>query len=151
MFNDQVNPTIRNCIFSFNTIVASDGIAAGGGICNINSAPAISNCTFSYNKVYSSNALFGDGEARGGAFYNNGSFSTSIVTQSTFDHNETEANNRSQGGAVYNESASKPEFENCIFSNNACGVATGSNSWANGAAIFNTTSANVKATNCPFL
>ncbi|WP_410221555.1 choice-of-anchor Q domain-containing protein [Pedobacter sp.] len=138
MRNDNVSPTVRNCIFT-NNKAAGNGAGVfntggtplfvnctfsanicsyqinsndvgGGGMANRNSMPTLINCTFSDNRNYSSFSS-GNSGGGGGALYNY--HSDAVVTNCTFADNTA----GSMGGAVYNRAAS-PVFTNCRFLNN---------------------------------
>jgi hypothetical protein len=137
MYNDNVSPTVANCVFYANMGVN------GAGMANRNSAsPTVTNCSFSYNLSGSgaamindsanpvvTNSTFSDNLAitNGGAMMNYQASPT--VTNSTFS-----SNNATFGGAILNAFASAPVLTNCTFSGNDASTS--------GGAMYNTGSSN---------
>lgn len=151
MYNAGISVTVRNCTFTGNTIVAptsTTNLIAGAGMCNYNATAFVSDCIFTHNRVIANNSNLG--QARGGALYNHGTLSNSTFTRCSFLYNESQANHRAQGGAVYNDQASKPRYYNCTFSYNNCAASPSTYGWTNGAAMFNGSSVNVQIYNCLF-
>ena len=104
---DNSSPTIKNCIFTYNTAVWN-----GGAINNDHSSPLIDNCEFITNV-----ALNNDG---GGI--NNGYESHPSITNCTFIANYA----YDWGGAIRNVFSSNPTISNCLIiyniSNRGAGI-----------------------------
>ncbi|MEM6965187.1 MAG: T9SS type A sorting domain-containing protein [Bacteroidota bacterium] len=134
LYNKQASPTIRNCKIYYNhagyggggnyndistlriencEFFANEGSFRGGAMYTDNSTPKIYNCTF-----YNNHAYF-DTVGVGGAIFNN--FSSPEVINCTFYKNSA----TNLGGAINNNSFSKPKYYNSIF-------------WENGDEIANT-------------
>jgi hypothetical protein len=53
MYNENGNPTVRNCTFNWNLAWVSDSYNAnGGGMYNKDGSPTVTNCTFSGNEAW---------------------------------------------------------------------------------------------------
>jgi predicted outer membrane repeat protein len=114
MWNYSGNPILRNLIFNENSA------SQGGGICNeISSSPSLSNVTFGNNFA----------EDGGGGMYNS-SNSNPILTDVSFNNNETGGLYKEDGGGMYNDNSS-PTLTNVTFSENSA---------ENGGGMFNTNS-----------
>ena len=92
MLNDGSNPTVTNCIFRGNTVIAFDD-GGGGGMGNINASPIITGCVFDDNLA--------DGFKRGAGMFNDGG--GPIVTNCTFIDNLNDG--FEDGGGMYNRNA----------------------------------------------
>ncbi len=99
MFNNNGNPTVKNCIFKNN-----DAFSKGGGVYNFESSPEFTNCIFIGNE-----AIY---LGSGGAIYNH--TSSPKFTSCIFNDNWSKA----EGGAIYNRNSSSPEITNCTFTEN---------------------------------
>ena len=127
MFNNNVSPTVKNCVFTGNTAVY-----AGGAVCNNNASPRFVSCTFLGNKTtfeYNTDYLGG-----GGAVLN--WYGSPVFAQCTF-----KSNSSLYGGAMDNY-ASSSILENCIFARNRSTYV--------GGAMLNCYNATVAVTNCTF-
>ena len=133
MFNYQSSPTVRNCVFTYNSISAYEFTIEGGGAGMYNefASPTIENCVFSYNY------LFGcSGWLNGGAgMYNDGA--APKIVDCRFENND--GNN---GGGMMNISGANPEVVNCTF--------IGNNATFSGGGLNNTNDADAMIVNCLF-
>jgi predicted outer membrane repeat protein len=102
MDNYYCNPTIINCLFSYN-----GAHYYGGGMYNVGSEPNIINCTFSENSA-----------DHGGGMSNAGS--NPHVVSCTFNSNHAWV-----GGGISNERFDNPNISKCIFRNNSAGHSGG--------------------------
>jgi len=125
MYNDQVSPTVRNCIFKNNN---SDFF--GGAVFNHRNKPDISGCVFKNNTARFGGAImnqetpgqisatvFMDNHAskHGGALFNHSRVSTTIVN-SVFVGNRT----KGHGAGAYNLYKADAKFAHCTFFKNYC-------------------------------
>lgn len=122
--NSTSNPTIRNCIFRENEVVAFGGAMYNFGSFGGESSPIYINCKFISNRC----------GYDGGAVYNNGSFNGK--SRSIFEHCQFENNFAGRiigsGAAIYNngiEGMASPDITACSFYQN--------HSTLNGGAIYN--------------
>jgi parallel beta-helix repeat protein len=116
MYNEEVSPTLRNCIFSGNT-----AYQYGAGMYNYYASPAVTNCTFSGNTA-----------DIGGGMYND--HDTTLITVSTFQDNIA-----GYGAGIYNYHYTGT-ISGCTFVNN---TADGGGVASDGAAMYNQTSSPV--------
>ncbi len=93
MFNDTCEPTIINCIFSYNSAIN------GGAILNNVAGPVVNNCVFLSNSASS----------WAGAVMNSSGGCEPVFTNCVFTDNTA-----STGGAIYVKQAS-PRLVNCIL------------------------------------
>jgi len=146
MFNLNVSPTVRNCVF-----VENSALNNGGGMANWQSSPTITNCMFIANDAshgagmmnWSSspilnNCVFQDNFARvrGGALESKTN-SSPKVTHSDFINNQAK-----DGGAIWVNYNCFPKFEHCEFKDN---TATG-----NGGAIYSSSTTGIALKDCRF-
>ena len=123
LFNSS--PTVRNCVFSYNSSVSS----GGGAMYNyIQSSPNITNCTFINNSSNTSS---------GGAIYNR-EHSNPSIKNCTFMNNSA---NR-DGGGMYNYDNSNPTIASCTFISNSA------NNYGGG--MYNYVNSNPMVANCTF-
>jgi len=103
MFNSSSSPTLNNCIFTTNSVSASQ--AKGGGMYNADSSPSLDSCSFSSNST----------NYGGGGMFNGGN-SAPALTHCTFTSNTA----ASFGGGMFNQwtSSYHPTLENCTFASN---------------------------------
>ena len=155
MYNENGNPTIRNCTFSGNK-AGKDG----GGMYNKNGDPEVTYCTFSENYAnYSgggmgntssnptvTNCTFSGNTAKdnGGGMRNDSS--DPIVTNCTFSKNTVTStgDNETGGGGMANYNESNPEVTNCTFSGNT------TSSLVSGGGGMRNDSSDPTVTNCTF-
>ncbi len=98
MYNDNCNPTIRNCEFIYNSAVTH-----GGGIYNFQSSPTMLNCSVRYNSA----------DYYGGGIFND-EFSMPQFKGCTISHNTAFY----RGGGMYNEESSAPMIQDSDITNN---------------------------------
>lgn len=96
MHNDGTSPTVRQCIFQGNELVASCS-SRGAGMFNRNASPTIIDCAFLDN-VGTGGACGGISTGRGGGMYNEESPAT--LVRCTFTNNRTEAAGGAAGGGI---------------------------------------------------
>ncbi|MCK4782330.1 MAG: right-handed parallel beta-helix repeat-containing protein, partial [Desulfobacteraceae bacterium] len=125
MYNEDVSPTVTNCIFTDNAAYT------GGGMYNENCSPTVTNCIFDDNY-----ALYGGGMS-------NNSSSSPTVTDCEFTDNEADI----WGGGMENYSSSSPSVINCTFQNNST---TSEIYYTYGGGMYNKDS-NTNVENCAFL
>ena len=122
MKNENANPVLIDCAFSYNSAQIS-----GGGMYNYYSNPSLTNCTFEENsseshsgamRNFNSNPVLNNctfiantADTDGGAIGN--AQSSPTLTDCTFTANDAHSN----GGAIYN-SAGTPILKDCTFSDN---------------------------------
>ncbi len=121
IYNNNVSPTIQNCIITNNTTINN-----GGGVYNVYGRPAFINCTFSLNK----------NETKGGGMSNY--YSNAIVTNCTFSDNTSYGSTgpTEGGGGMHNEN-SNPVITNCTFSGNESFNGGAINNWSASPQIIN--------------
>jgi len=125
------NPTLTNCTFADNW---ADN--RGGGVYNWSSRPRLTGCTFSNNRArILGGGLYGEGDSDatitdctftgnwtdetgggGGAICNNNS--DTIIANCIFTNNT----GKNLGGAIENQTWSRPVIVNCLFVGNKAGV-----------------------------
>ena len=127
MYNENCNPTIRNCTFSENS-----ALIAGGGICNRSCNSTLTDCTFISNRASD------DG---GGMFNDN---SCPDLTNCTFTSNSAGGS----GGAIRNKAMSTGTFTNCTFSSNT--AANSGGGMDNSITDAENTGSNTQLNNCLF-
>ena len=134
-------PTIRNCIFLYNS--------GAPALSNSFSDTLITNCSFCFNYTgisnFHSNSTIQDctfTKNRGHAIRNN--ISSPTIYDSKFDKNTN-----SYGGAIFNFSGS-PFFMNCIFTQNKAFYQTGSTIYGNGGVMLNQANSKIVLQNCIF-
>jgi hypothetical protein len=126
MYNNNVSPTVRNCLF------ISNGAASGGGMYNSGAAPEITECTFNNNAAdFNGGAITNSDGAitmlsscvflgnrtykRGGAIHNSAT-SVVLITACEFTNNTASE----MGGALYNASEEEGvTLTDCVFTGNA--------------------------------
>src|SRR5262245_13279079 len=144
--------TVTGCTFSNN---ASRGtvFARGGAILNqLNSSLFINNSTFINNMAVTTAPDAGNGFAEGGALHLTGGNGSTVITNSTFSGNSVSdtgpGSGQSQGGAIYNTTASKLTITNRTFVGN-----TASSDTSRGGAITQDGlgGQTTTITNCTFL
>lgn len=124
MFNDNVSPTVSNCVFKDNNAVyggaimnressttiincsfdGNSGSLSSGAIYNGDSSPTIVNCRFLNNAAYASGAIFS-------------AYSNVTIINSVFRGNISSLN----GGAVVNSSTNSTIL-NSVFEGNSSGT-----------------------------
>jgi len=97
MYNDNVSPSVTNCVFTDNQASQGGGMYNGGS-----ASPSVANCVFAGNQA-----------SQGGGMYN-GDGASPGVTNCTFTGNEAPQG----GGGIYNYHAS-PTVTNCILWGNS--------------------------------
>ena len=103
MYNYFSSPTISNCIFIDNAVIANGGGVYNGGLFfEDDCKPTFINCTFSENRA----------DGFGGVM--NNYFSSPVINGCTFTNNTAGRN----GGGMINYGCFSPEVTNCVFSNN---------------------------------
>jgi parallel beta-helix repeat protein len=122
MRNVESDPTVSNCIFSYNSVYGD-----GGGMYNNPASPTVTNCTFTANHA---------DYAGGGMDNRNGSNPT--VTGCTFADNTA----GTYGGGMENWETSNPTVTGCDFTGN---IAT-----LNGGGMSNVTNCSPTVTDCDF-
>ena len=146
------SPVLTNCTFADNS---ADN--RGGGVYNWSSRPKLNNCTFSNNqaRLYGG-GLYGEGDSDatvtdctfsgnwtdeagggGGAICNNNS--DTIIANCIFTNNT----GKNHGGAIANQTYSRPTIVNCLFVGNKAGLF--------GGAIDNINYTRPAITNCTFV
>ena len=145
------SPTLTNCTFADNL---ADN--RGGGVYNWSSRPELTNCTFSSNRArLYGGGLYGEGDSDatitdctftgnrtdeagggGGAICNNNS--DTIIANCIFADNA----GKNFGGAIENQTYSRPTIVNCLFVGNKAGVF--------GGAIDNCNETRPSIINCTF-
>jgi len=145
------SPTLTNCTFADNW---ADN--RGGGVYNWSSRPKLTNCTFSNNRArLYGGGLYGEGDSDaiitdctftgnyidetgdgGGAICNNNS--DTIIANCIFAYNA----GKNFGGAIENQTYSRPTIVNCLFVGNKAGVF--------GGAIDNCNETRPSIINCTF-
>ncbi|MBN1787572.1 MAG: right-handed parallel beta-helix repeat-containing protein [Sedimentisphaerales bacterium] len=127
MFNAEVSPIVRNCIFTENNALA------GGGVCNVDSLAEFINCVFKDNCPAPIPAMYGSG------MYCSNSANSNIgpaVTNCLFTRNYSAFG----GDGIYIKDSS-PKITNCTISGNG-GVLT------SGGALHFAGSGGPEVTNC---
>ncbi|MDJ0761491.1 MAG: NosD domain-containing protein [Myxococcota bacterium] len=150
MYNDQVSPTVRNCVFQDNSAGWS-----GGAIFNNRNRPLVTGSRFLNNRAKYGGAIanratrdtlcgntFMQNKAhkRGGAIYND-SDASGTVGNSYFWRNSADK----EGGAIYNKTSSEPAFFHCTFVDNFT-----KRKKKSGGAIYSKKGANPSVANCLF-
>lgn len=148
------SPTIRNCVFEYNTADTS-----GGGISAVGSAVSVQECVFRENEVIlglggaigSSNSnptivdcSFDNNTAIGGkgGAISNTAVSPFLGTSATIERCQFTQNSSDQGGAIFNQNIDDAYVLNSSFVANAAGGVPGT-----GGAI-SSESSNVEVYNC---
>jgi fructan beta-fructosidase len=124
MRNYNGSPTIRNCVFTFNSAFAD-----GGGIRNWEK----SNTTFINIRFINNRS-----EQEGGGLMNGGNEqgSSPLIVNCRFKNNQS----GEDGGALYNNWYSNPTVVNCLFIDNKSGLT--------GGAIYNVNHSESRIINC---
>ncbi|MCH7849399.1 MAG: right-handed parallel beta-helix repeat-containing protein, partial [Planctomycetes bacterium] len=112
MYNEDGNPTIRDCRFVRNRAGNEDEVGLGGAIYNLSSSPSISDCLFSDNWA----------KSNGGAIRNNVG-SSPVITNTVFADNFAGAG----AGIAYRDyqEPSNALLDHCLFVNNTAGAGGG--------------------------
>ena len=125
MRNDPGSPTVTNCIFRFNTSLATGGVSGGGGMFNgPDSNPTVTNCSFELNTA----------DNTGGGMFNWDS--SPAVIDCSFSNNSAGA-----GGGMGNRFSARPTVINCTFTNNTAFL---------GGGMYNADNGSPTVTNCIF-
>ncbi len=136
MYNQDGNPTLRNCRFSGNSADFE-----GGGMFNNSSSPTVVNCAFIGNSadfgggmhnVFGGsspslvNCVFGGNSASsGGGIYNSIGGVNPTLTNCTFSGNSAYGTGQFSGGGGLHVYKGSPTLTNCTFSNNTATRAGG--------------------------
>ncbi|PHN04766.1 choice-of-anchor Q domain-containing protein [Flavilitoribacter nigricans] len=118
-YKDTSSPTVRNCIFTENRALRNGGaIYSGGKFGTI--SPTFTNCTFTNNQAKTGGVIYNNGNSNVASpvfsrcvFYDNSVLGSGAVGGVIYSF----ARANSDNGTLY-ESATLPEFDNCIFARN---------------------------------
>ncbi|MHC4943324.1 MAG: right-handed parallel beta-helix repeat-containing protein [Planctomycetota bacterium] len=117
MYNENSDPTVKNCVFSNNEVHAYNYDSAyGGGMLNSQSSPTVTNCIFSDNSafglfIHGSPPLWlpGHGGGMSNLYYSNPKVEDCLFIGNRADD---------WGGGMCNHDNSNPTVINCSFSEN---------------------------------